>query len=380
MPDGSRLRFRKIRILTLVPRFLHQTDLFRPHNDPDDHWDLACAYALAARGMASLAGIMIDYPPGAPILNHKSDPDVGAVAQLSYITGIHPPVAVGRPEFFSSGRALNGNLPSGVRMILRQLRNSTEGMFIVVVGAARDLAEAIAREPELFQEKCRGIYLNIGSGSPNPGDVKAPEWNVKLDPSGYAQIFRAPCPIFWMPCLQDEAGAGDLHSREFGTHYRFRQGDILDDLPRSMRNYFGWMYTRDSSSTWLEALGGDFEWLLAEKSGDYRMMYSTGSFFDLAGYGVTRSGKLLPKADPEADWVYRFEPVEVACSEAGVTSWVAGDSGSNRHIFHVLDPEMYPMAMASAMRELLTKAYGTTGGEKASVHPLAAAEIPVAIS
>jgi len=29
---------------------LHVTDLFRPHIDPDDHWDLACVYALACRG------------------------------------------------------------------------------------------------------------------------------------------------------------------------------------------------------------------------------------------------------------------------------------------------------------------------------------------
>ena len=38
------------------------SDLFRPHNDPDDHWDLACAYALAYQGRAELQGILIDYP------------------------------------------------------------------------------------------------------------------------------------------------------------------------------------------------------------------------------------------------------------------------------------------------------------------------------
>lgn len=26
---------------------IHQTDLFRLHNDPDDHFDLACVYTLA---------------------------------------------------------------------------------------------------------------------------------------------------------------------------------------------------------------------------------------------------------------------------------------------------------------------------------------------
>lgn len=350
--------------MTPVPRFLHQTDLFRPHNDPDDHWDLACAFALAVRREAALAGILIDYPPCAPILNHKSDPDVGAVAQLSYLTGVHPPVAVGRPEVFSSRQCENGDVPSGVRMILRLLRNSPEGLYIVVVGAARDLAEALTREPELFREKCRGIYLNIGSGSPDPLAVKAPEWNVKLDPAGFARIFRAPCPIYWMPCLQDESGAGDPHSREFATHYRFRQGEILDDLPAGLRNYFGWMFTRDSSSTWLEALGRNFKSILATRALESRMLYSTGSFFDLAGLGVTRSGRLLSKSEPEADWVYRFEPVEVECSDEGVTRWKAASSASNRFLFRVLDPEIYPRAMASAMRELLFGAYGSAASDE----------------
>lgn len=340
------------------PRFLHQTDLFRPHNDPDDHWDLACVFALAATRMASVAGILIDHPPGAPILNHKSDPDVGAVAQLSYLTGIHPPIAVGRPEFFASRQHFNGNMPSGVRMILRQLRNSADGLYVVVVGAARDLAEALAREPELFAKKCRGIYLNIGSGSPDPEAVKAKEWNVKLDPAGFAQIFRAPCPIYWMPCLEDENGAGDTDSREYATHYRFQQAEILRELPATVRNYFGWMFAKDSSSTWLEALGRDFEDLLTAKGAEYRMMYSTGSFFDLAGYGVTRAGRLLPKSDPSGDWVYRFEPVEVMCSEEGVTSWKSSGAGANRFLFRVLDRERYPAAMTSAMRELLIGAYG----------------------
>jgi len=31
---------------------VHITDLHRPHNNPDDHWDLACVYAPARRGDA----------------------------------------------------------------------------------------------------------------------------------------------------------------------------------------------------------------------------------------------------------------------------------------------------------------------------------------
>ena len=243
-------------------------------------------------------------------------------------------------------------------MVLDQLAGSREGLYIVVVGAARDLAEALVREPGLFAEKCRGIYLNIRSGSPDPAAVKAVEWNVKLDPAGFAEIFKAPCPVFWMPCLQDEAGAGDADSREFATHYRFRQDEILNELPPRVRNYFGWMFSKESSSAWLEALNGNFDQLLAAKGPEYRMMYSTGSFFDLAGFGVTRNGKILPKGDASGDWVYRFDPIEVECTAEGGARWQPSVSPScQRFIFHVLDPVSYPKAMATAMRELLVSAY-----------------------
>src|SRR5690349_1394700 len=104
---------------------LHQTDLFRPYNDPDDHWDLACAFAIAKVGLCPLSGVLIDFPPGPPVLNHRSNPDLGAVAQLSYLSGIHVPVAVGDPNYFSlrGGDCLNA-APTGVEFVLRTLRES----------------------------------------------------------------------------------------------------------------------------------------------------------------------------------------------------------------------------------------------------------------
>eukprot|EP00825_Cyclidium_porcatum_P049017 TRINITY_DN8381_c0_g1_i1.p2 TRINITY_DN8381_c0_g1~~TRINITY_DN8381_c0_g1_i1.p2 ORF type:complete len:193 (+),score=10.51 TRINITY_DN8381_c0_g1_i1:259-837(+) len=157
-----------------VPAFVHQTDLFRPHNDPDDHWDLACAFAVAKLGYASLRGVLIDYPPGAPILMHKSDPDVGAVAQMGYLTGIMPPVAVGGPTMFSHrGDFANQPAPSGVAFLINLLRDTPQGLYLTLVGSSRDIAEALVREPELFAQRCRGIYVNAGSGSPDPAAVKA---------------------------------------------------------------------------------------------------------------------------------------------------------------------------------------------------------------
>ena len=62
---------------------IHVTDLFRPHDDPDDHWDLASVYALALQGKVDLRGILIDFPKP----ERANDPDVLAVAQLNYLTG-----------------------------------------------------------------------------------------------------------------------------------------------------------------------------------------------------------------------------------------------------------------------------------------------------
>ena len=65
-----------------MTRLVHQTDLFHPHGDPDDHWDLASVYALAMRGAFDLRGVMLDYPP-----DHRAgDPATLAMAQLGFIT------------------------------------------------------------------------------------------------------------------------------------------------------------------------------------------------------------------------------------------------------------------------------------------------------
>ena len=76
----------------MKPWVLHETDLFRPHQDPDDHWDLACQFALARRGLIDLRGILIDYPP----YPERQDPDITAVAQLGWITGVPVPTGMGQ--------------------------------------------------------------------------------------------------------------------------------------------------------------------------------------------------------------------------------------------------------------------------------------------
>ena len=139
---------------------IHVTDLHRPYNDPDDHWDLACVYALAHRGDIELKGIVIDYPPAN---NPEWNPDLAAVAQMNRITALAVPVAVGTPHpmklrddaqpYASAGDH------QGIDMVLAILRASDRPVVIHVIGACRDLAVAGKKAPELFATKCAGVYL-----------------------------------------------------------------------------------------------------------------------------------------------------------------------------------------------------------------------------
>ncbi|MHC4580202.1 MAG: hypothetical protein ACYS14_02015, partial [Planctomycetota bacterium] len=122
---------------------LHVTDLFRPHMDPDDHWDLACVYALAWRGDINIEGIVIDHPPAN---SGDRNPDIAAVAQMNLITGTAVPVAVGsslplRSRDDSQTDASETDRHA-VRLILDVLRQSSQPVIINILGQSRDVAIA----------------------------------------------------------------------------------------------------------------------------------------------------------------------------------------------------------------------------------------------
>lgn len=165
---------------------VHETDLFRPHGDPDDHWDLACQYALAKMGKIELKAVLLDYAPS----NRRGDPDVQALAQLSWITGIPVPFGVGQSGISTNPR-------SGLRLLKRTLEESTEPVVIHITGSCHDLVLAAELWPGLIRTKVKAVYLNSGSAEERKGEK---EYNVKLDPLSYSKVFALPCPVYWLPC------------------------------------------------------------------------------------------------------------------------------------------------------------------------------------
>lgn len=332
---------------------IHATDLFRPHNDPDDHWDLACVFALAQQGLIDLKGILVDYPPTQR--NPDYNPDVWAVAQMNFITGLHVPVAVGSPYPMASRHdtqpKANVSDHGGIQMVLDILEKSDRPVAINVIGSCRDIAIAANKAPDLFRRKCAGIYLNAGTGSPDQTKAAQLEYNVSLAPHSYAALFDAPCPVFWMPCFEEMASGKTVMA--YGSHYRFRQDQILPDLSNPMQNFFLSMLGRRQDHAWLPYLTGPVdEALLREFSAKDRHMWCTGGFFHAAGLTVTRTGEITP-LDQTSNTVLSFDPIRVSCSDEGVTRWTHDAKSKDRYIFHVRDIDQYPSAMIQGMKTLL---------------------------
>lgn len=335
---------------------LHVTDLFRPHMDPDDHWDLACVYALACRGDIELHGVLIDHPPE----NAKGrNPDIAAVAQMNLIAGTFVPVAVGSGLPLKSRDDVQEYAPAahrhGVQMVLDVLRKSPEPVVINILGSSRDVAIAGKKAPNLFRTKCAAIYLNAGTGSPKMSPASKLEYNVTLERHAFAAIFDLPCPVYWMPCFEETESHRRQEVREYGTHYKFRQDRILPHLSEMVQNYFAYMFGKYTDHNWLDYLKGTKDETLLSKVGSMdRNMWCTAGFLHAAGYTVTCEGQIVPLNEKHEQPVFTFDAIKVKCADNGLTHWIHDGSSKDRFIFHVRDTDNYQSAMTGAMKSLLT--------------------------
>ncbi len=334
---------------------LHTTDLFRPHMDPDDHWDLACVYSLAYRGDIDLKGVLIDYPPTRA---QERNPDTAAIAQMNFITGLFVPIAVGSSVAFNPRVDIqeyaSKNDLHGAGMVLEILQNSIRPVVINILGSSRDVAIAAKKNPGLFERKCAAVYLNAGTGSPRMNSESKLEYNVTLDQRAYSAIFDLPCPVYWMPCFEELNSTGEKPVAEYGTHYKFRQDEILPHLSDTVQNYFAYMFGKYTDQNWLGYLKGAKDEALLSKVGSMdRHMWCTAGFIHSVGCTVLSDGRIVPLGKSDSP-VFTFDPIVVECDEKGVTKWTHKEDSKSRFVFHVRDADSYQSAMTKAMKSLLT--------------------------
>lgn len=331
---------------------IHETDCFHTYADIDDHWDLACQFALAYLNDIDLKGVLIDYPPYNKIGDHYSgDPAIAAVQQLNYLCGQFVPLAVGTEktkldETIRSEKHLNG----GIGMILDTLENSPKKVVIQIVGSCRDVAIAVQTRPDLFAKNCKGIYLNAGTAT----EKKEQEYNVSLDPVSYKIMFSLPCPLYWMPCFQS-LPISDTVSKENETYYSFMQKDVLSYLRKGMKQYFSYALSREESNQWLAYLKKDVnEELLEQQGRKLREMWSTAGIFHAAGKTVDVNGKIWDIEKCKRETVFDVVPISAVCDDFGRVTWKRTEK-SNQYIFVKTEGrQTYAKAMTNAIKEILS--------------------------
>lgn len=209
---------------------LYSTDLFHPHADPDDHYDLACLFAMPE---FEIQGIVLDL--GATQAKRCGRP---AVEQMMHLTGRKAPVAVGLSERLSSraDKALDQppEFQGAVALILSVLRDSPRKVTLFTTGSCRDVAAAFNREPELLKSKVQAVYFNIGRG-PNESQE---ECNVDYDPNAYLRLFESGLPIFWCPCFGKD---------RFETLYEVDQAAVVGGCAPAVQNFFVYCLTKSKA-------------------------------------------------------------------------------------------------------------------------------------
>ena len=128
---------------------IYCTDLFHPHDDPDDHFDLATLFALSD---LDIRAIILDQ--GA---KQRLRPGSIPVSQMVCITGRQVPVAVGLSDKLEhpadQARSQPAEFQEGVALILTTLRRSPRPVSVVAAGSVRDVVAALNREPQLCRDR-----------------------------------------------------------------------------------------------------------------------------------------------------------------------------------------------------------------------------------
>lgn len=312
---------------------VYSSDLFHPHQDPDDHFDLACLYAMPE---ADLRAIILDQGQ-----EQAKRPGFPAVRQMNHLTGRSVPAAIGLRDKLVSPEDKDLDQPAefqgGVRLLLKTLRESETKVAILFVGSARDVVAALNREPGLFKEKVRCVQGFIGEAS-DPGNQ---EWNVSLDPQAYIGLVRADIPFHWVPCFDGGLWKNNGHA----SFWKIKHGQVLAHAPEPLQRFFLYMLrqeTNDPIACLSEPLSAkDREWLM----GGERNLWCTA----FLGLAVGRP----VRADGASQDVAGFERVDVTVDEQAVVRYGKGAGSHSVMRFVIKDRERFADVATRATADLL---------------------------
>ena len=324
---------------------IYCTDLFHPHEDPDDHFDLATLYAMRE---LDIRGIVLDQ--GARQLQR---PGRIPVSQLNRITGRRVPTAIGlaNPLKDPHDAALDQQpeFQLAVRMILDILRASPIPVRIAAVGSMRDVVAAFNREPALFRRQVAMILAFIGEAS----DPALREYNVALDPQAYIGLMRSGLPVYWVPCFD----GGIWQNRGHASFWQAKQEALLSGACTEILQYFIYALDKEQAEP-LDFLRRPVE--ARRKTAIFeqtRNLWCTAIFGVLSGRQIVMEGQnyrsALPSESMPQDLLFCFKPVDLTVTDRAVIHYGSGPDAKRVMRFEITDPAHYAAGMTKATAELL---------------------------
>ncbi len=301
---------------------LYTTDLYHPHDDPDDHFDLATLFAMPE---FDVRGIVIDMGE-----RGSGRPAIPALEQIMHLAKRKVPYATGLRRNLTTAGDTGMEDPKahqqGIDLILKCLRDSKVPLVLFTTGSLRDVAAAFNREPELLKDKVSRIYVNAGWVG------KEIEWNVKLDPLSFVRVMNSGLPVYWVPCFGED---------RFQSLWAFQQSDVLENVPGPLQNFILYALTKADPKQCdpIEYLYTDPpEESLARFWPQTRKMWCTAAFLHAAGRPMEEAA---------------FETLTVKIGDDGQT--LPAEEGHTFPTIRVRDEAAYAREMTETLRRLLAE-------------------------
>lgn len=341
------------------------TDLYHPHQDCGDNWDLVAAYALPEVNLKAVIldctgefrKQVCDHPN--PMLRDNSgprDPGFIPVLQLNYLFNRNVPAATGPWRAMKSPQDKMLDVPGfqqqGIELLLRTLKESPEQVEILSFGSARAIAVAYNREPELFKSKLKLLHLCAGASS-----LEFLEWNVALDPQAIVCLLRSPLPIAIYPCATKD---GPFAYGPHNCFWKLPDLRFLEKTQPRLRSYLCYAFERSRRVDFLCAV--DEEPLPGKLESMYRKahnVWETAVWLRVSKRALVRRGdgtcRIIPAAEVlPADTVLPNElrPCRVKVKDGGLFSFEICTEPSNFCIYDRGDAAANEKALREAVPAL----------------------------
>jgi hypothetical protein len=328
---------------------IYCTDLFHPHVDPDDHFDIACLYAISE---IEIKAIILDQGE-----KQKKRPGFIPISQLNYITRKSVLHAIGLSNKLESpedkGLWQAKEYQDGVKLILKILKTSKEPVSIISVGSLRDIAASYNRSPNLFKTKVNRLYIFIGEAS-KKGHI---EYNVGLDKNAYIRIMNSGLPVYWVPCF--DGGLWQNNGR--ASYWKASHEDLLGCVSDRIMNYFIYALLKKNEKNPIhypdnEISKDDRNKVLSMN----RNLWCSAIFAHIAGRRfIHQENKFISipmnvSYNKEEEVIpFKFEEVSVFVDEQANVFYEHTNRARKIRQFHVLTTDIYAKVMTPVTAQLL---------------------------